>query len=409
MARSTEADAAKWLMTPDAIRARAAQVLEASLTGDLEHFAVHRDRLDGAADYVLDVIRANYPDLDIPYHARWRHFVVDGHDLWPGIAHGLDRDERARVAFDLVVTSVLLDAGAGDAWRYVDPVSGHRFNRSEGLAIASFNAFKDGLFSSNAAAPLMADRDGLLQVSQSRLAEAFQVRPGNPLEGIEGRVGLINALGRALESRPDMFGKAPPRIGGLYDHLKAQASGPTLEATQILLAVLQGLGTIWPGRVELAGHNLGDTWRHPAARADDASDGLVPFHKLSQWLSYSLVEPLQQAGLEVHGIDGLTALAEYRNGGLLVDLGVLEPKHAAVTGRPHAPGDEVIVEWRALTVALVAELAERIRERLQMSADELPLAKVLEGGTWAAGRRIAQAKREGGGPPIQIISDGSVF
>jgi len=36
---------------------------------------------------------------------------------------------------------------------------------------------------------------------------------------------------------------------------------------------------------------------HPAVRRADASDTLVPFHKLSQWLSYSLIEPLAAAGV----------------------------------------------------------------------------------------------------------------
>ncbi|MGI9413972.1 MAG: DUF1688 family protein, partial [Hyphomicrobiales bacterium] len=81
----------------------------------------------------------------------------------------------------------------------------------------------------------------------------------------------------------------------------------------------------------------------------------------------------------------------------------------AVTAEPHAPGDEVIVEWRALTVTLIEAVAERLRAELGLDADALPLAKVLEGGTWAAGRRIAQTKRPGGGPPIRIVSDGSVF
>jgi hypothetical protein len=34
---------------------------------------------------------------------------------------------------------------------------------------------------------------------------------------------------------------------------------------------------------------------------------------------------------------------------------------------------------------------------------------VLEGGTWAAGRRVAAEKRPGGGPPLTILSDGAVF
>jgi hypothetical protein len=39
----------------------------------------------------------------------------------------------------------------------------------------------------------------------------------------------------------------------------------------------------------------------------------------------------------------------------------------------------------------------------------LPLAKVLEGGTWAAGRIIARRLRADGSPPLNVVSDGTVF
>jgi hypothetical protein len=90
--------------------------------------------------------------------------------------------------------------------------------------------------------------------------------------------------------------------------------------------------------------------------------GLVPFHKLSQWLTYSLIEPLSISGVGVSDIEALTGLAEYRNGGLFLDLGVLEAKHAAVMEETHPPGSEVVVEWRALTVALLDRLAPLVRE-----------------------------------------------
>ena len=77
--------------------------------------------------------------------------------------------------------------------------------------------------------------------------------------------------------------------------------------------------------------------------------------------------------------------------------------------KPHACGDEVIVEWRALTVTLIELAAERLRAHLGLDTNTLPLAKILEGGTWAAGRQIARLKRTGGGPPIHILSNGSVF
>ena len=167
----------------------------------------------------------------------------------------------------------------------------------------------------------------------------------------------------------------------------------------------QQLGPIGPGRLELAGHDLGDTWAHPQA----PSSGLVPFHKLSQWLSYSLFEPLQRAGLVITGQDALTGLAEYRNGGLFLDTGVIALRDPAQANVAQSPGSEMVVEWRALTVALLDEIAGRVRDRLGTTPEVMPLASVLEGGTWAAGRRIAAATREGGGPPIAIVSDGSVF
>ena len=142
---------------------------------------------------------------------------------------------------------------------------------------------------------------------------------------------------------------------------------------------------------------------------DDATSGLVPLHKLSQWLAYSLIEPLQAAGIEVTDIDGLTGLAEYRNGGLFVDTGVLAAARSRRPRREHDVGSALVVEWRALTVALLDRLAEIVRARLGADAVSLPLARVLQGGTWAAGRAIARARRADGAPPIKVISDGTVF
>ena len=50
-----------------------------------------------------------------------------------------------------------------------------------------------------------------------------------------------------------------------------------------------------------------------------------------------------------------------------------------------------------------------VRAQLGKTAAELPLARILEGGTWAAGRAVARERRPGGGPPLHIRSDGTVF
>ncbi|MGA7932296.1 MAG: DUF1688 family protein, partial [Kovacikia sp.] len=121
------------------------------------------------------------------------------------------------------------------------------------------------------------------------------------------------------------------------------------------------------------------------------------------------LEPLQELGLEITGLDQLTGLPEYRNGGLCLDLGLLKVKDPIVVRQAHVPGSEIIVEWRALTVVLLDRIADTMRQQLKMTSVKLPLAKILQGGTWAAGRQIAAELREGGPPPIQIASDGTVF
>ncbi len=405
---SDDANAARSLMSAKSVRERGHRILAEG--NQLRHFVVHRDRLDETAAFVLDTIRLNYPDLKIPFHARWRHFIFERVDRWAELAAAcqVDARELARIQFDLSITSVLLDAGAGPIWRYRDTRTGQDFARSEGLALASLDAFADGLFSSVRDTPLRADAAGLTGLTVHALGEAFQVAPDNELAGLSGRAALMQRLGETLRTDERYFAGNNPRIGNLFDWI-VMHHGDTIAAPTLLEIVLDALGTIWPGRLSVDGINLGDTWRHPAITTDDATNGLVPFHKLSQWLTYSLIEPMQDAGVMVTNIDGLTGLAEYRNGGLFVDMGVLELRDPTILSKPHQPGDELIVEWRALTVALLDLVAERVRDALGRTVEELPLASILEGGTWSAGRRIANQRRPDGSPPIQIVSDGSVF
>ena len=380
-------------------------MLQAGIEGRLPEWRVDLSRLPETADFVATVIRDQYPDLRVPFHARWRHFVVSGRDLWAELAARKEwsAEVRARAAFDLAITSVLLDAGAGPDWRYADAATGTTTTRSEGLAVASFRMFEAGVFSTHHGDALRADAEGLSKLTHEALASAFRVRPGNPLIGLEGRARLLNRLGRQAAARPDLYaGMDTARPGGLFDVLKARAVEDRLPAAAILDLLLEALGPIWENRPELDGVALGDCWSHPV-------NGWTPIHKLSQWLSYSLIEPLQDAGIEVVDIDGLTGLAEYRNGGLFFDMRVLTLADAADIERRHDVSGPLVVSWRAMTVALLDRIAPMVRERLGIAEADFPLARVLEGGTWAAGRRIAKDRRADGGPPLKIISDGTVF
>jgi hypothetical protein len=210
-----------------------------------------------------------------------------------------------------------------------------------------------------------------------------------------------------MNARPEVFGAAG-RPGCLFDLVTRNGTASEVSAAAILRAWLDHCSGIWLTPSRLGDEPLGDVWRHPAAYASDLSDGWVPFHKLSQWLAYSLFEPFEWAGVAVVERDALTALPEYRNGGLLLDTEVIVPRDAALLHRTWRAADPPIIEWRALTVALIDDLAVRVRAALGRDAAQMPLACVLEGGTWAAGRVLAQEMR-GGRPPLDIASDGTVF
>jgi hypothetical protein len=413
MGAQTETAAALSLLSAQAVRERAQRMLALGLDDKLTHFRVDLARLDEAAELTLAITREAYPTLDIPFHSRWRHFVVDGVDRWASLADAAkwsDKAARARAECDLAIISVLLDAGAGPQWRYRDRASGGTIGRSEGLAIASLVMFAEGMFAAAGGDPYRADAAKLDALADAALETGFQVAPGNALLGVAGRAALLRRLGRAAAAAPDVFGRHDaPRPGGLFDHLAALAVDGRIAAPTILSQVLHHLGPIWPSRLTLGGVSLGDCWRHPAIITDDATDQLVPLHKLSQWLTYSLIEPIERAGLTVTDIDGLTGLAEYRNGGLFVDTGVLGLRDSEDAGRRHDVDSALVVEWRALTVALLDRLAGVVRQRLGRDAQTLPLARILQGGTWAAGRVIAKRLRPDGAPPLQVISDGTVF
>lgn len=391
------------LLSAEAVRAQSARVTQHVRDGG-GVFVVDDAALPNCATYVATVTLDRYPTLEIPYHSRWRHFAVPGATALEQrlTAHleELDEVEAARVGFDLVIPSVLLDAGAGPDWSFSPPESDLSIGRSEGLGLASLDMFLSGGFSIDGA--IRTDASALATMSLDHLSTAFHVGDHNPLVGVEGRLGVLRSLGRAMLDRPDVFPTGRP--GDLVDVLIGDG-GDSVAASTILTTMLDVLAPIWPERLVRDGLSLGDAWRYqPFA---DGPDGIVPFHKLSQWLTYSLVETFIRNGIEVVGVDRLTGLPEYRNGGLLYETGVLTLRDAAMADLRHAPNSQLIVEWRALTVSLLDEVADLVRTELRRP--DLLLAEILEGGTWAAGRALAFERTPTGTPPLHLDSDGTVF
>lgn len=172
--------------------------------------------------------------------------------------------------------------------------------------------------------------------------------------------------------------------------------------------LMNGLATIWPpSRTALNGVSLGDAWpcRAMPSPGTMSWESILPFHKTTQWLTYSLMQPMQSL-LNMHfaGTELLTGMPEYRNGGLFVDLGVLNLKaedrdrglqnyaeHCRRTGSKGvevAPmfeaGDDVVVEWRGVTVGFLDKLCVEVNKALkkELAGNTISLAQLLEAGSW---------------------------
>lgn len=139
-----------YLRTLVSIRERCNQVYEKSKCGELTCFDVDESAFSTIVDHVEATTTRRYPQLDqIPPHSRLRHFdptqMKELKASWD--REEIDPVEKTRRLIDLVIVSVLVDAGAGQAWKYKTS-DGALVGRSEGLALASFDMFAAGYFSS---------------------------------------------------------------------------------------------------------------------------------------------------------------------------------------------------------------------------------------------------------------------
>lgn len=391
----------EYLQSLPSVRQQCRKVYEHVKTGRSKHWTLHEDKLNSVVQYIHEMAKRDYPDgrggvdtAKIPPHTRWRHYPSQAIDEL--LLNCTNEDEKRRTLVDLFTVSVILDAGAGATWKYT--TSGKTlYTRSEGIAMAVLEMFTAGKFGGGETFKPIVTSSGLLSITLKDLQEGFQCGPDNQILGLEGRLHLLHELGKAIQEHPQYFPNQ--RLSDFSDNI--DFSNGSVEG--LWNFVINVLGKIWPAnKTGFPLQLLKDVWWHDGIRE------YVPFHKLSQWLTYSLIEPLEEyRKKKFTDAHLLTGLPEYRNGGLLIDFGMIEAKNDT-SNTVYSVGDEAIVEWRALTIILLDTIANQFRRVLD--SPDLPLAKVLEAGTWKAGRAIAAAKRPPTNPPpINIRSDGTVF
>ncbi|KAI7884090.1 DUF1688-domain-containing protein [Lichtheimia hyalospora FSU 10163] len=435
-----------YLLSLGSVRERCFRVQETAARNKLEHFDVDPSKLDDMVQIVLSLIKRDFADTsEIPVHGRWRHFDVGGRprirnliNSWASL--GEDANEQTRRLIDLFVIAVLLDLDMDNNWSYREQLTGRVHKRNEGVAVACLEMFTGGVFSSDPSKPHRVDSEALLSLSLETLITGLQANDQSSVSGLQDRVDLLHHLGKFIQTRQDYFGGTVPRPGNLMDYLLTHPTtintkkGPLMHLETLWPIVLE-MGELWAASLDRSGKggtpDLGDVWPCEAIRGSSnnntSSDHYVSFHRLSQWLVYSLLEPMEKLlGATIEGTEQLTVLPEYRNGGLLMDTGFITLKkpdlerglenfhqNAALAGQPKMEvvpmfemSDPVVIEWRALTVAYLDIVAERVREALKVSRKALSLSQLIEGGTWSAGRELAEISRPNTqAPPIMVKAD----
>ena len=165
----------------------------------------------------------------------------------------------------------------------------------------------------------------------------------NVMVGLEGRVNLLQRLGASMSKHPEYFGYEIHRPGNLLDYLLDNAKDGKVSLNVLWKALMLGMEDIWPER--RSGVKRGDVWTHNLLKVvGKPGSDLVPFHKLTQWLCLSIMEAVENYGLEFTDTELLTPLAEYRNGGLFYDTDVLTLKDHVSIDRYYDVGSELVVE-----------------------------------------------------------------
>lgn len=379
----------------DVIRERAWMLLAAAERGQSDHFIPSAEAIGTVAVALADTIKAEAaapasaatPPLANLWHGLRRHQPGALASLGDALAAG-DGLERARSGADLAALHRVIEPiGLDPAGSALDALVRH---------------FAAGGWSGRPGAAAL-DTPGIRRA----LAGDGAVRLPPLLETLLaecGRRQRLEQLAAKLEQAPDQLGIAG-RFGSLLDGLLAEAAGPAGSRNgsgqvpaQLLVDRLAPLvDPITASTVRIGGTLAGDVWRHPLAWAEDRSRELVPFHSLLLALLLDLVEPLEEAAAPLADLGQVPVPADRVMAAQMLRLGLVRSRHPVVARLRHPPGSDIVVELRALSIALCERLVDRLRAELGRTVHDLPAVRIVE-----PLAQLAMKWREAPGPGIAI-------
>jgi hypothetical protein len=385
------------------IRERASMVYDYVNSHQASYFWLDERKLPTLAKEVIAYMDKQYPNGEVPYHSRFRHIEMDNINRLAVLRDALSLGDKEWVncVFEWLILSVFLDAGAGSTWRFYDTIVGKYYQRSEGLALASLALM--GYFYHPNHDKVGVSTALIERLSEKEFEDIYQVTEDNPLVGTTGRYALLQSIGALLTHH------RLSRLADFLNKLTRRMPNKVCFVDSLFNQLVKFFSPIWAITYPELPHLVGDIGVYPFIKSTEKMSDWVPFHKLTQWLTYSLIEWFEQSGYTIESSSLLTGLPEYRNGGLFVDSGVMGLNNAQNKNQYHFPTSPLVVEWRALTIVLLDKLATEIGGMMTLPEDVLPLSKILQGGTWSLGREKAYQRSPTGQSPILIKSDGNIF
>jgi hypothetical protein len=257
----------------------------------------------------------------------------------------------------------------------------------DALALAAFHMFASGSFSGEMTDPYRVDAETLVRLDLNELTSGLQWDRDVDQELLGAMQAHLKRFGEAMALRPDLFSEGKLTRPGVLALRLAGEAGAGIDASKLLDNLLETFAPVWDGGAKAGDVGLGDSFDYTGKSAGSETT-TVPFHLCAQEMVYSLLEPFAWAGFEVTGLQDLTPPSDLAHAALFVQTGVLAISSENDEALPEETKTDRMVELRALSAALADKLADRLRSELDVSADQVPLTCILEGGTSRAGLRI---------------------